>query len=340
MTFRRPSLQLQSLRFLRPLRWLIAGACLPLLASACRERTPSVEAPSRAELTATPRSSAPTPNASASTTSTAAPVFQAPPDPALSRGDRTLFEGKSDYSHMRVVDSADRRHLLFVRDGGEAVVESSLRLDAPDELEVPYTRAMFVSWLFKPRQQRVVLVGLGGGSMVRFSNRFFPEVQFDVVEIDPLVVRLAREFFGVREGARAHIQIEDGFKFFETTGEHYDAIYIDAFVKPAGDTDQEGMPLRLKTRDYLTGLRRRLTDGGVVVINLNDQPHLSRDVEIIRDAFPDTYLFPVPKTGNLIAVGATHKYGDSELRENGRMIDRRGAHGFSFEHLADLRSSR
>jgi spermidine synthase len=228
--------------------------------------------------------------------------------------------------------------LSFVRDGNVDVVESSMLLDAPDLLPVAYTQVMFISYLFKPQQQRCSIIGLGGGSMVRFLNRYFPEVQVDAVEIDPTVVHVADEYFGVRAGPKASIFVEDGLAFLTKPGVPYDTIYIDAFVKPAPDTDLEGMPVRLKTKRFFQDTQKRLTPGGLVVINLNDQPNLKSDIEIIRESFPFFYLFPVPGTGNYVAVGSMSEVSDSQLRANGRTVDARGNHGFSFEAMARLKA--
>jgi spermidine synthase len=313
---------------------LVAGT------SCCRDRRPEPGAPPQGpDGWGTPLGPASGVTATGAGTPTDQPsVAQPAPNPKLRQGDRLLFEGSSEYSRIQVTDEGGRRSLLFVRDNGQAVVESSLWLDKPDLLDIPYTRAMFVNYLYKPRQERCVIIGLGGGSMVRFLNRFFPEVQVDVVDIDPLVVRVAAEYFGVSAGPKAKIVVEDGFKFLATSTDTYDTIYLDAFVKPSSETDLEGMPLRLKTKQFLVSLQKRLASDGVVVVNLNDQPNLTDDISVIRESYPHFALFPVPRTGNYIAVGSMAAVSEERMRENGRAVDRRGNHGFSFEKMVALKA--
>ena len=321
--------------------WALASLLVLLAAtSGCRDRRPEPESPTgRSDgWTAPPAPSGSAVPAGSGAVPSEASVLQAPPSPKLRQGDRVLFEGSSEFSKLQVVDEGGRRSLLFVRDNGEAVIESSQWLDKPDLLDVPYTRAMFVNYLYKPRQERCVIIGLGGGSMVRFLNRFFPEVQIDVVDIDPLVVRVAAEYFGVHSNAKTRIVVEDGFKFLATQGDPYDTIYLDAFVKPAADTDAEGMPLRMKTKQFLVSLQKRLTPDGVVVVNLNDQPNLRDDISVIRESYPHFELFPVPGTGNYIAVGSMQEVSEERMRENGRSVDQRGSYGFSFEGMVKLRA--
>jgi spermidine synthase len=328
-------------------------ALLPLLLAplvACRDRAPAPDPQPGREAPAPLTAPAPSPlppiaspsagSPSVATSSSTGTATEPPPSiPPPRGGDGLLLHVRSAYSNLKVVDIGPRRTLLFVRDNGEEVIESAIDLRAPDLLEIEYTRAMFVSYLFRPRQARCLIVGLGGGSMVRFLNRFFPETAVDAVEIDPVVVKLARDFFGVGAGPRTRIYTEDGFAFLGRAGEAYDAIYMDAFLKPSAETDAEGAPRRLKTEQFLRSLHRRLVPEGMLVVNLNQQAETRSDIAAIRAAFPTAHVFPVPRTGNIIAVGALaqRKPTDAELRANGVELDRRASHGFSFAAMAGLR---
>ena len=48
----------------------------------------------------------------------------------------------------------------------------------------------------------VLMIGLGGGSAQRAFQYYYPDVAFRTVEIDPTVVRVAQEFFDVRESEK------------------------------------------------------------------------------------------------------------------------------------------
>ena len=60
----------------------------------------------------------------------------------------------STFSHVKVTRKGDVRTLWFVRDDGDEVIESQVDLSRPDELLVPYTRFMFLSYAFAPRPER------------------------------------------------------------------------------------------------------------------------------------------------------------------------------------------
>ena len=153
---------------------------------------------------------------------------------------RLEHEEVSAFSRIRVRRDGDVRALTFVRDNGQEVVQSRVNLTAPHTLMSPYARGMFASYLYQPHPRRVLIVGLGGGAMVRFLTHHEPQVHIDAVEIDPAVVRLADEYFGVRSGGNVRVHTADAVAFVESTMDRYDLIFMDAFLRPASDTDTTG----------------------------------------------------------------------------------------------------
>jgi spermidine synthase len=254
-----------------------------------------------------------------------------------SSGDGLVVEGRSDFSHYKVVDEQGRRTLRFVQDDGTEVLESSILFQSPDTLVVPYTQAMFASLLFRPVQERCLIIGLGGGAMVRFLNRHLPETRVDAVEIDPAIVDVASRFFGVGPNASTRIFTEDAFGFVRRSAERYDVIYMDAFLKPEAGMDASGAPLRLQTKAFLRDLQAHLMPGGLLVVNLLWHRDMWDDVVVLRETFPTVYRFPVAGRGNLIVVASTsaQEIDAYSLREAGRRLDKGDAYGFSFERLAN-----
>jgi spermidine synthase len=245
------------------------------------------------------------------------------------------FETTSAFSHIRVKRQGSVRTLLFVRDNGEEVEESMLNLKKPHEMLVPYVRFMFTSYLFQPKPERVLIVGLGGGAMVHFLQHYDPELTVDVVEIDPAVVAIAGKYFGVRGGGKIDVIMADGRKYLETTDKRYDVIYLDAFLKPAAETDSTGMPLAMKTVQFYKGLQEKLRPQGLVVFNLNRQPTTEADIRNIRTAFGQAYVFRM-QTDNLI-VAATlsqERLSPADVRARAKPIDARFKATFSFQELS------
>lgn len=239
---------------------------------------------------------------------------------------------KSDYSHIRVRRHGNIRAMLFVRDNGEEVEESALNLKKPHEMVMAYCRFMFASYLFRPDQERVLIVGLGGGAMVRFFRHYDPQLTVDAVEIDPAVVKIADRYFGVRSGDRVNVVTADAFQYFDRTEARYDVIYMDAFLKPAKDTDATGVPLRLKTEEFYRNVQTKLKPDGLVAFNLNRHKASESDVSAIRGAFAQVYVFR-PLSGNLVVIASTAavRLSRVELHVRAKQADQRFKAAFSFQ---------
>ncbi len=205
-----------------------------------------------------------------------------------------------------------------------------------------YSNVIFGSFLFKHPQQRALVVGLGGGAMVRFLNHHFPKTEVDAVELDPVVVKLAAELFGTRPSAGTRIFTEDAILYLQRDHGKYDVIYMDAFLEPGADTDARGIPKKLKTVEFLKGLHRQLNPGGVVAFNIAEHPELAGDLEAIAEAFPVVYQAVAPDTKNhvVIALKDPGKRSPEGLRVAGRALDQSYDTGFSFESLVELLKER
>jgi spermidine synthase len=245
-------------------------------------------------------------------------------------------EVQSDFSHIVIRRRGPVRSMLFVRDAGEEALESQIDLRRPHVLQFEYLRFMFASYLFRPEQTDVLIVGLGGGGMVHFLQRTDPQVRIDAVEIDPEVVKLADKFFNVRTGGNVAVATADGFKFIAEAKKPYDVIYMDAFLKPSADTDGTGAPLALRTRQFYEQMQSKLKPGGLVVYNLNPHPQLAQDIRQIAEAFPQTYVFSLTRYGGAVVVGSTspERITPQELAARGLALDRRFKSDLSFQAMA------
>ena len=89
--------------------------------------------------------------------------------------ERVLYEGDSLYHHIRVSEVGGYRYLSFNRTRGNQSVTS---IHDPFELKFAYTRASFVVPAFLDREpERILFVGLGGGSIPRVMAKYYPEAR-------------------------------------------------------------------------------------------------------------------------------------------------------------------
>jgi spermidine synthase len=247
-------------------------------------------------------------------------------------------EETSAYSTIRVRRDGDVRLLTFVRDDGRELVQSRIDLTAPQTLASPYARSMFAGYLYQPEPRRVLVVGLGGGAMVRFLAHHAPDVRVDAVEIDPAVVRLADQYFGVRSGGNVRVVTADAVAFIESTEERYDLIFMDAFLRPSSDTDATGVPSRLKTVAFLGRVKQALAPGGVVAFNINHHAGMADDISAVTEAFGRVAVYRcTPAENEVVVATAGAMPADEALRARINGLDTRFSGALSFAELFGLR---
>lgn len=243
--------------------------------------------------------------------------------------DKILYEKKSPYNTIVVTENDQGlRTLLFERGG---VRQSVVKVGDPDYIEFPYVRGMILGLAFFEKAQRVLIVGLGGGTIPGFLRKHHPDMTIDVVDIDPDVVAVAKKFFGFREDAAMRAHVADGRRFIEESREPYDVIFLDAF-------GAENIPYHLATQEFLTAVRRALSARGVVVANI-----WSRDLNPLHDSmvrtyqevFDELYVVKLQGSGNevLIALPRKQPVRRDDLMRRARAISK--ARGFGFD-LGDI----
>jgi spermidine synthase len=182
---------------------------------------------------------------------------------------------------------------------GSDTIQSSMRIARPNDLELAYTRSMMGFLLFVPPPRRVLLVGLGGGSLVKFIHHRLPEAASEVLEINPDVVSIARRFFQVpAAGERLTIRVCDAAEFMARPGPGYDAILVDGY-------DGDSLVEALSSRAFYASCLRRLDPGGMVVVNLwGSDRKFNEYLGRIEAEFPaGTLCLPAEKPGNVAAFG-------------------------------------
>jgi spermidine synthase len=182
---------------------------------------------------------------------------------------------------------------------GSDTIQSAMRIARPDELELAYTRSMMAFLLFEARPQRVLLVGLGGGSLAKFIYARMPWVTLEVVEINPRVLTVARRYFHVPENdARFTVTLGDGAEHVARAGPPADVLAVDGY-------DAESHVAALSDGAFYAACHRRLAPGGILVVNLwGGDREFSDTLQRIERAFPaGTLCLPAEKPGNIIVFG-------------------------------------
>ena len=161
-----------------------------------------------------------------------------------------------NYGKPFILDDGRVRHLYF----NLRFLQSAMRLKTPDALELGYTRHMMAFLLFHASPRRLLLVGLGGGSLVRFCRRQLPRSVMTAVEIDPVIIAMGSQFDLLPDERLAIVQA-DAADYLPRAEADTDVLLLDAF-------DREGISGSLARPAFFDAALRRLKPQGILVTNL------------------------------------------------------------------------
>ncbi len=174
------------------------------------------------------------------------PLNNTAPDKGL------LAVEQSPYAEIRVLDTQNRRYLLI--DGGtHTIVDPSTW-----QSYFPYVMVMDLTKSFFEKPGELLLIGLGGGSVVK--NFVKDGWKVDAVEIDPVVIKVAQKHFGL-ESSEGDIFQMDGRQYLLQHEKNYEIIAMDAF-------GSSSIPFHLVTTEAFALIASRLKLEGVLAINI------------------------------------------------------------------------
>lgn len=160
-------------------------------------------------------------------------------------------------------------------------------------------------WSRNPCLSGILLLGLGGGAVVRQLHELVEWQKFVAVERNPIHLEISRRFFGldrmpaelVETDARQWVQSHSGGKF--------ELIIDDLFSDNQGEA-RRSVPF---TRAWYRGLVGLLSDDGILVINFVDERELKYrlgKIPAARRDFKCAYKLTLPAYGNAVAALIRH----------------------------------
>lgn len=211
-----------------------------------------------------------------------------------------VFETTSAYHHIRVLDQAGIRTLSF-----DQSMESRMSLRNPLAGHFEYTEHFHMPWLWNTKITNVLMVGLGGGSTQRAFQHYYPDVSIDTVELDPTVVRVAKQFFLLKESPKLTVHVSDGRVYLRRSKKKYDVILMDAYSSGRYGSQ---IPYHLATKEFFELARDHLTKDGVLAYNVISTLHgwradiLGAMYRTLKSVFPQVYMFPSKESLNVVLI--------------------------------------
>ena len=225
-----------------------------------------------------------------------------------------LYKGHSLYGELRVIEEGGRFRYMVVNGADQGGLDL---LDGSSAYR--YDEAMTIlGEHYVSNKKSALVIGLGAGNIAARLEQAGIDVL--AVEIDPEVVRLAREYFDFSGNAVT----ADGRRFLQRNKRKWDLIFVDAFLG-------SNPPWQLYTREAFVLYRDRLNPGGAVIANFigshldaDQRPALEAVVTTAREVFPVVDTYPDPwepddyPTLNIYIAAAAHDRLGSRLEGDPR----------------------
>lgn len=200
-----------------------------------------------------------------------------------------------------------------------ATVQSAMKVAAPYDLHLAYSRGIISCLLFGIALKRVLVIGLGGGSIPKFIHHYLPDMQTRVVEIDPQIIAVARSHFHLQpDDDRLQVIEGDGAAYLPAHPQTADLLILDVF-------DGRGIPPDLYSQAFFDHAATALTDEGLLAVNLwGSDKNFDLYLQRIEQSFAGQVLvLPTGRPGNIVVFGFRRKPADlrwTTLRERARTL--------------------
>jgi predicted membrane-bound spermidine synthase len=238
----------------------------------------------------------------------------------LDRPDGRIAHVETEYNDV-FITKRQRQLVMSFQIKGWDYTESVVDLADPDDLPLRYAQVMTIAIIYPQAHQKILMLGLGGGSISTYLGRFVPDALIATVELDPGVISAAKTYFGLRETERVRYHAGDGRVFLNRNSATYDLILIDAYRGGY-------VPFHLLTREFYALVKKRLAPGGAAAFNVHDGTKLyASTVKTLGEVFPALDLYPTGH-GEVVAVASAAPL-TKEIREhNAAALQQR--YGFRF----------
>ncbi len=198
-----------------------------------------------------------------------------------------------------LITKTDRRLCMQFSVRAKRRSQSCMDVRDPQRLLFTYTRMTMAALLVKPDPARVLIAGLGGGTLPTALAELLPDVHIDVVEIDPAVYAAAQQYFGFAASDRVKVHVGDARVFVKRAGargESYDIVILDAF---GGDY----IPEHLMTAEFLEESRALLGPDAVLAANTFATSGLyDHESETYRAVFGMFFNFRLLESDNRVVI--------------------------------------
>jgi spermidine synthase len=244
---------------------------------------------------------------------------------------KVIHQERSLYRNILVEDKDDLRCLKFNVKSNKTQQSCFLK-SKPQQLVFNYTKLLMASLLFNSQPERILIIGLGGGTMSNTLAQLYPQSQIDNIEIDPAVIKVARNYFGFFENDKVTTYNQDGRIFIKRAllkKQTYDWIILDAF-------NGDYIPEHLMTKEFLEEAKALLSDNGMLSSNTFSLSELySHESATFKAVFGDFYQVANKTNSNRIILVSKAGFSKGSISESNisKLAPKLSLYGVDIESL-------
>lgn len=228
-----------------------------------------------------------------------------------------IYEAESAYNYIQVLELNGTHYLRLNEGQGVHSVYHPERLDFQGTWEQFLAAPFFNPAPFDMAGiERIAVIGLAGGTSARQATEVFGDLPIDGYELDPRIIEVGREYFGMTM-PNLNAIAQDGRWGLEHSGRLYSLIEIDAYRPPY-------IPPHLTTLEFFQLCRAHLSETGALAMNVGRTPEDRSLIDglafTLQQVFPSVHVMDVPNSFNSIIYATVQETSFDDLRDNYELL--------------------
>lgn len=206
-----------------------------------------------------------------------------------------IHKSRSIYRNVVITQDDNIRCMRFETRRRKVSNQTCIDLDDKNKLVFEYAQGTLAGLSHNPTPERVLILGLGGGTLSNVLHQISPKSEIIAVDIDPVVKELAVEYFDYQENDQVKTEIKDGRVYVKRAllnKQKFDWIILDAF-------NGDYIPEHLMTKEFLTEVKSLLSPNGLITANTFSTSELyDYESATYQAVFNKLYTYQTPTKGN------------------------------------------
>ena len=225
-----------------------------------------------------------------------------------------VYETESAYNYIEVLQRGKETHLRLNDGQGVHSVYDPNNLD----YNGPWSQFLVGPFFNTPPHttkdvKRIAIVGLAAGTFAQQATAVYGDIPIDGFEIDPKIIDIGNEYFGMDQLDNLNAYAEDGRWGLAHSPHQYDIIAVDAYRPPY-------IPWHMTTVEFFEIAHERLSPTGVLTINVGrlpgDRRLINAMASTIAETFPSVHIMDIPYTLNSIIYATKQSTNEDFLSAN------------------------